>query len=100
MRKLVIAGSLLLASSLGWSQSKSLSGFKEPDVRKEFDLESTFDGYLTTANIDSGIRIMSARPHHVGSPGDKAVVDYIYNKFKSWGYDARVETFYVPFPTP
>ena len=43
---------------------------------------------------------MSARPHHVGSPGDKAVVDYIYNKFKSWGYDAQVETFYVPFPTP
>jgi N-acetylated-alpha-linked acidic dipeptidase len=100
MRKLVIAGSLLLVSSLAWSQSKSLSGFKESDVRKEFDLESTFDTYLTAANIDSGIRIMSARPHHVGSPGDKAVVEYIYNKFKSWGYDAQVETFYVPFPTP
>ncbi|HXO73578.1 MAG TPA: PA domain-containing protein, partial [Puia sp.] len=62
--------------------------------------ESTYDSYLSAANIDSGIRIMSAHPHHVGSPGNKAVVDYIYNKFKSWGYDVKVETFYVPFPTP
>ena len=44
-----------------WSQSKSLSGFNESDVRKEFDLESTFDSYLAAANIDSGIRIMSAQ---------------------------------------
>jgi N-acetylated-alpha-linked acidic dipeptidase len=100
MRKLVIAGGLLLASSLGWSQSKPLSGFNETAARKQFELESTYDSYLAAANIDSGIRIMSARPHHVGSPGNKAVVDYIYNKFKSWGYDAQVETFYVPFPTP
>ena len=100
MRKLFIAGSLLLATSLGWSQPKSLTGFNEAATRQQLDLESTYDGYLTAANIDSGIRIMSARPHHVGSPGDKAVVDYIYNQFKRWGYDVQVETFYVPFPTP
>jgi N-acetylated-alpha-linked acidic dipeptidase len=100
MRKFIIAGSLLLASSLGWSQSKSLSGFNETAVRQQLDLESTFDGYLRAANIDSGIRIMSARPHHVGSPGDKAVVEYIYGKLKSCGFDVQVETFYVPFPTP
>ena len=36
----------------------------------------------------------------MGSPGDKANSGYIYNKFKSWGYDVQIETFYVPFPTP
>src|ERR1700728_1447102 len=100
MRKLVFAGALLLASWSGWSQSKSLLGFSEPAAKQQTDLETRFDGILTSANIDSGIRIMSSRPHHVGSPGDKAVVDYIYNKFKSWGYDVQIETFYVPFPTP
>src|SRR5580700_10509634 len=91
---------LLLAGLPGLSQSKSLSGFNETAVRQQLDLESTFDGYLRAANIDSGIRIMSARPHHVGSPGQKVVTDYIYNKYKSLGYDVQIETFYVPFPTP
>ena len=43
---------------------------------------------------------MSAVPHHVGSPGDEANAKYILDKFKSWGYDAAIETFYVLFPTP
>ncbi len=100
MRKLLIAGVLLLASPCGWSQTKTLSGFGDADTKQQLQLESTFDGYLKAANIDSGIRIMSSHPHHVGSPGDKAVAEYIYNKFKSWGYDAQIETFYVLFPTP
>ena len=43
---------------------------------------------------------MSAHPHHVGSPGDKAVTEYILSKYKSSGFDVHVETFYVLFPTP
>lgn len=100
MRNLLITGSLLLASSMAWSQSKRLSGFNEADARQQLQWESTFDSYLSAADIDSNIRIMSTHPHHVGSPGDKTVADYIYNKFKSWGYDTRIETFYVLFPTP
>jgi N-acetylated-alpha-linked acidic dipeptidase len=100
MRRLLIAGGLLVASSIGWSQSKSLSGFNDADAKQQLQVETTFDGYLTVANIDSGIRTMSAHPHHVGSPGDKAVADYIYGRFKSWGYDVQIETFYVLFPTP
>lgn len=99
MRKLLIA-CLLLAGLQGRPQTKTLSGFPESAVRQQLDLESTFDSYLRPANIDSGIRIMSAHPHHVGSPWDKANAEYLYNKFKSWGYDVQIETFYVPFPTP
>ena len=100
MRKLLIAGSLLLACTAAWSQPKTLSGFSETDAKQELQLESNFDGYLKAANIDSNLRIMSSHPHHVGSPGDKAVAEYIFNKFKSWGYDVQIETFYVLFPTP
>jgi len=100
MRKQLLAGSLLLASTLAQSQSRSLSGFNEAEAKQQQQLEATFDGYLRAANVDSGIRIMSSRPHHVGSPGDKAVVDYIYNQFKSWGYEVQTETFTVLFPTP
>ncbi|MBE7171437.1 MAG: M28 family metallopeptidase [Williamsia sp.] len=63
-------------------------------------VESKFDSYLKADNVNQLVKDMSARPHHVGSPGDKAVADYIFNKFKGWGYDTRMETFYVLFPTP
>src|SRR5579872_6843751 len=102
MRKHFFTASLLLATSLAWSQTWTpvLSGFTETDARQQLSLEAKFDSYLSAADIDSAIRTMSANPHHVGSPGDKAVAEYIYNKLKGWGYDAQIETFYVLFPTP
>ncbi len=62
--------------------------------------ETTFDGYLKADNVSQLMKDMSAHPHHVGSPGGKAVAQYIFDKFKSWGYDTRMDTYYVLFPTP
>lgn len=69
-------------------------------LSKQQGFETAFDGYLKAGNVSQLIKDMSAHPHHVGSPGDKAVAEYIYNKFKGWGFDTRMETFYVLFPTP
>ena len=44
--------------------------------------------------------LLSAHPHHVGSPYDKQNADWILAKFKEWGWDAHVETFQILFPTP
>ena len=46
------------------------------------------------------MRRLSARPHHVGSPYDKDNAEWILSKFKEWGFDAKIETFNVLFPTP
>ena len=62
--------------------------------------EEKFDSYLSTKNIDDWIKRLSARPHHVGSPYGKANAEYMRDLFKSWGYDAELETYYVLFPTP
>jgi N-acetylated-alpha-linked acidic dipeptidase len=43
---------------------------------------------------------LSARPHHVGSPYDKDNAEWILARFKEWGFEARIETFNVLFPTP
>ncbi|MFM8833493.1 MAG: M28 family metallopeptidase, partial [Cytophagales bacterium] len=53
-----------------------------------------------TKNIDDWIKHLSARPHHVGSPYGKANAEFMRDLFKSWGYDAEIETYYVLFPTP
>jgi N-acetylated-alpha-linked acidic dipeptidase len=46
------------------------------------------------------MRRLSAYPHHVGSPYDKDNAEWMLAKFKSWGFDAQIENFYVLFPTP
>src|SRR5271166_6392370 len=45
-------------------------------------------------------RRLNARPHHVGSPYDKDNAEWILSKFKEWGFDAKIDTFDVLFPTP
>ena len=77
-----------------------LKGFSATAATEQINLEKRFDEQLKASNVDQYIKEMSARPHHVGSPGGKAVADYIYNKFKSWGFQTEIETYYVLFPTP
>src|SRR2546428_3910348 len=48
----------------------------------------------------SYMRRLSARPHHVGSPYDKANAEWLLAQFKEWGWQAQIETFDVLFPTP
>jgi N-acetylated-alpha-linked acidic dipeptidase len=43
---------------------------------------------------------MAAEPNHVGSAHDKANAEMTLALFKSWGWDARIETFWVLYPTP
>ena len=68
--------------------------------QKQVELEKKFDSYLSGQDQNEWMKTLSAHPHHVGSPWDKQNAEYILNKFKSWGFDAHIETFYVLFPTP
>jgi N-acetylated-alpha-linked acidic dipeptidase len=43
---------------------------------------------------------MSSEPNHVGSAHDKANAEFELKKFREWGWDARIETFSVLYPTP
>ena len=51
-------------------------------------------------NIGEYVRIMSARPHHLGSPYGKQNAEWILAKFREWGWDAQIENYDVLFPTP
>src|SRR6185436_12227347 len=63
-------------------------------------LEAKFDAGLSRESIGQNIKHLSAKPHAVGSPAGKEYADYISNLYKSWGWDAKIETFHVLFPTP
>jgi N-acetylated-alpha-linked acidic dipeptidase len=62
--------------------------------------EQKFRAIPNPQNLRDYMERMSARPHHVGSPYDKDNAEWIAGKLKSWGFDAKIETFDVLFPTP
>src|SRR3954471_20024714 len=63
-------------------------------------LETAFDAGISSADQLEWLKTMSAAPNHVGAPHDKANADYMLGLFKSWGWDARIETFQVLYPAP
>ena len=82
-----------------FAQTK-IMGFTTPNAEKQADWEKQFDAQLNPQNLDTWMQFLTSHPHHVGSPHDKANADYMLNLFKSWGYDATIETYNVLFPTP
>ena len=43
---------------------------------------------------------MAGEPHVAGRPGSRKVAEYALEKFKSWGLDARIESFEAMMPWP
>ncbi|HLZ41877.1 MAG TPA: transferrin receptor-like dimerization domain-containing protein [Candidatus Sulfotelmatobacter sp.] len=80
--------------------SRSLFGYTNRTAAPERDLEKKFQDAVIAANIQENMRRLSARPHNVGSPYDKDNAEWMLARFKEWGFDAKIETFDVLFPTP
>jgi N-acetylated-alpha-linked acidic dipeptidase len=80
--------------------SSALAGYTTQDAAQQRDWERKFQDGVSADHIRENMRRLSARPHHVGSPYDKDNAEWLLAKYKEWGYDAKIETFYVLFPTP
>lgn len=93
MNRILSSLALLAIASIGLAQSN-------PNDPSSNTWEKKFDALLKTANVDRLIHDMSARPHNIGSPGSKAVAEYIQKYFADLGYDSKIETLYTLFPTP
>ncbi|WP_293908216.1 transferrin receptor-like dimerization domain-containing protein [Phenylobacterium sp.] len=63
-------------------------------------MESRFDAMIDPAEMSGWLKTMAAEPNQVGSPHDKANADMTLALFKAWGWDAKIETFWVLYPTP
>ena len=101
MRKIFTGIVLLLAISYQpVSAQKTITGFTEKSSAEEKQIEQKFDALLNAPRIAQTVKELSARPHHIGSAGGKEVAENILNKYKSWGWDAKIETYQVLFPTP
>ena len=62
--------------------------------------EEKFRSIPEPARLREYMKRLSARPHHIGSAYGKDNAEWILARFKEWGWDAKIESFYVLFPTP
>jgi len=78
----------------------SITGFPGAGLAKQRATEAKFDSHLKRENLRAWMQRLSARPHHLGSAYGKENAELIASLFRSWGYDTKIETYRVLFPTP
>ncbi len=79
---------------------QTITGFTPNNAAIQLQTERAFDTLLNASHIGATIKLLSSKPHNLGSAGSKAVADTILNRYKSFGFNAHIETYTVLFPTP
>lgn len=96
--KYTIAICFFLVIAAGFSQQ--FTGFSSEGAQKQSELEQLFDSKLKAENLDVWMQRMAGQPHWVGTEYGAENAKWMQQQFKSWGYDARIETYQVLFPYP
>jgi N-acetylated-alpha-linked acidic dipeptidase len=100
MKKLLTLSLLATTSLCTQAQQKTLMGFTPENSAKQLQTEQAFDHSISATRISETLKDLSSVPHHIGSPGGKAVAEKILAKLKAYGFDARLQPYKVLFPTP
>ena len=90
----------LTVASLALAQEERIPGYRRESERAQRELEAKLQAIPNPENLRDYMKLLSARPHHVGSPYGRENAEWILSKFKEWGFEAEIETFDVLFPTP
>lgn len=99
MRTLLL--SLTVCLSLGVAQAQgTILGFTPENTERQQELEKVFESKLDANNLDEWMQLMAAEPHWVGTEYGEKNAKWMQKQFKSWGYDATIETYQVLFPYP
>lgn len=92
--------SLLLTAIPSPAHAQSLLGYDDASSTDQRRLEARFDAGLNAADMDAWLRQLSSKPHHVGSPAGKEVVDAVAALLEEWGYEVDIAEYEILLPTP
>jgi N-acetylated-alpha-linked acidic dipeptidase len=95
-----LLGALPVVPVAAPAQEPPLIGFTPQAAAAQRALEARFDASLRRSDIRDWVERLSSRPHHVGSPHGKANAEWMAGRLRAWGYDTRIESYEVLFPTP
>ena len=77
-----------------------IRGFPQDALAERARLESVIRNTPDTARLREYLRVMSAEPHHAGSPMSRTVAEYALARFREWGLDARLDSNEALMPYP
>lgn len=98
MKNIFISFVLIFIFNFSLIAQKTITGFK--NTEKQLKIEADFDAQLIAKRVGQNIKLLSSVPHHVGSAGGKFVAAEIAKVFKDNGWDTKIETYQLMFPTP
>jgi N-acetylated-alpha-linked acidic dipeptidase len=78
----------------------AIFGFTPARAAAQQALETRFDALIDPKDLDAWMQRFAAEPNHVGSQHGRANAAFTLAQLKAWGWDARIETFEVLYPTP
>jgi N-acetylated-alpha-linked acidic dipeptidase len=97
----LLAGLAFLFAGAGGAADTpaTMTGFSTEHASAERRIEASFDAGLRSQDLDAWMKTLSSAPNQVGSPHDKANAEWVAAQMRSFGWDARIETFDVLYPT-
>jgi N-acetylated-alpha-linked acidic dipeptidase len=90
---------LLTMPALG-AAADNLIGFDSPASSAELSVEKQLDASIGSADLRGWLKDLAAAPNNVGSPHDRRNAEKMRDMLVSWGWNVRIETFQVLYPTP
>src|SRR5262245_45368856 len=91
---------LLSAQSAPPSGPARLRGFSEAASAAALAREREFQAMPDAKVAEADFDVMTAEPHHTGSPYEIKLADYVADKFKSFGLDVSRDEYGVLLPWP
>ncbi|MBV8842852.1 MAG: M28 family peptidase [Bryobacterales bacterium] len=92
---------VLLLIALPALAQEPIRGFFPENFKDQHELEERAKAIPQPARLHIYMERMASKPHHAGSPGSKAVADYLAAQLKEWSLDVHTENFeaLMPYPT-
>jgi len=97
---LLLAGLTGLPPALGAGEPIPILGFPGEASQAQRQLEAQFAARIDRQHIRDTLRELGAKPHHAGSQASADLARELAGRFRSWGFDARIETFHGLMSTP
>ncbi|PPU38667.1 transferrin receptor-like dimerization domain-containing protein [Xanthomonas arboricola] len=82
------------------AQPAALPGYDTAAAQAQRALEARLDSGLKDADYRGWLKQWASAPNHVGAPHNLENARDLQNRLRAYGWDARIETFEVMWPSP
>ena len=93
-------GVVLVSAQNNAAPPSRLRGFSVASSASELERERMFQAMPDAKLAEADFDVMTAEPHHTGSPYEIKLADYVADRFKTFGFDVSRDEYSVLLPWP